>query len=196
MRIKVIAASLTLLAFNFAAAEAAPTPGEDAAQPAASAPPVGPPRVFQEAGYAQHEITPGLCQVIGPKEAQCEIPAMTAGRYFIVATGTSTATGDGAVQAIQIRLDGAGMQQPCASAQSQTPKDGKPWTSGQRTISVGCVVQLISDNRVMVKALYADQHATTSDKGPGLFFQKLAWNPVWTATAVPVQLQAAKPPAK
>src|SRR5579863_259714 len=188
MRTLAIATGLTLLALSALPAQAQPTGEAAPADAAAAGPPPAPPRIFQAAGYSQRDITPGLCKVVGPKETQCEIPEMTAGRYFIVAAGTGTAAGDGAVHKVEIRLDFNGAEQSCASAQSQTPKDGKPWTEGTRTISVGCAVQLVSDGKIVVRALYALEHATTDQKGPALFFRKLPWDPILTANVVPVQL--------
>lgn len=63
----------------------------------ASAPP---PRAF--AGYAQPTIPQSACRSVSPAETRCEIPAMTAGRYLIEATGTATSQGAGARQQMEI----------------------------------------------------------------------------------------------
>jgi hypothetical protein len=131
MRTPVIATSLTLLALSAPAAHAA-TAAPSGGPTAAASLPAGPPKVYEMAGYTQPDITPGLCTTVSPKETRT-IPEMTAGRYLVQAAGTSTATGDGAVQAIDIRLDGGGDEQICAKYQSQTPQGGSPWTSGAST---------------------------------------------------------------
>lgn len=195
MRIPVIAMGLALTAVALPAHAAGSSGSTSAAAGEAPGPAPALPRLFQAAGYSQPDITPGLCEIVGPKETRCVIPEMTAGRYVIVAAGTSTATGEGAAQAIDIRLDGGGEEQVCAKAVTQTPKTAKPWTEGARTIRVACVVQIISDDKVVVRATYADSHATTEQKGPTLAFQRVRWSPIWSAVAAPVQVRAAQKPA-
>ena len=106
MRSYITAAVLALATAFAAGAQAAP--GDAPA-------PVPLPRLLVAAGYAQHEITPGLCRNVSPKETDCVIPQMTAGSYLIQASGTSTATGDGAVQALNILLGNA----PCTQGRSK-----------------------------------------------------------------------------
>jgi hypothetical protein len=183
MRITVIAIGLTLVAVSPVAAQGAeskPTSGTRAA----AGPPVAPPRLFQAAGYAQPDITPGLCQTVSPQEVRCTIPQMTAGRYQIIASGASTATGADAVQAIDIRLDTGGEEFVCAKGQSQTPKDGKPWSEGAQTIRIGCIAQIVADNGMTVRATYADAHAKADPRGPLLVFRKMPWNPIVEASQV------------
>ena len=192
MRIPVTAMGLALTAIALPA-HAAGSSGSSGSTSAAASEAPALPRLFQAAGYSQPDITPGLCEIVGPKETRCVIPEMTAGRYVIVAAGTSTATGEGAAQAIDIRLDNGGEEQVCAKA--VTPKTAKPWTEGASTIRVACVVQIISDDKIIVRATYADSHATTVQKGPTLQFQRVHWSPVWSAVAAPVQVKAAQKPA-
>jgi hypothetical protein len=186
-------ASVALSAGPAHAAESRHTRAEPAGDPAPPGPPPAPPHVFLAAGYSQPDITPGLCETRGPKETRCVIPEMTAGRYVIVASGSSTATEEGAAQAIDIRLVSGGEEQICARAQTNTAKGGKPWSAGARTIRVACIVQIISDDKLVVRATYADSHATPDGKGPVLAFRKVAWSPIWNAVAAPVQVAA--PPA-
>jgi hypothetical protein len=172
MRILATAAALSLL-----------TAGAVHAQPARAAesgPPPAPPKVFQAAGYSQPDITPGLCQNLSPTKTQCTIPQMTAGRYLIQASGTSTASSDGAVQAINIKLG----QATCAQAQSKNTGEGtKPWTSGPQTIRLACVIQVISDDALPVQVNYEDQKAIKDPKGPTLSFRRLPWDPYLAAVS-------------
>ena len=46
-------------------------------------------------GYSQPEIT--QCAAASPLRSSCTVPAMTAGRYVILARASATATGAGAV---------------------------------------------------------------------------------------------------
>jgi len=182
MRALVTATALTLLFAGAAYAQPASAP----------AAPVGPslPRIFQAAGYSQPDITPGLCHNVSPKETQCVIPQMTVGRYLIQASGTSTATSDGAIQAINILLSGA----PCTQAQSKNTGEGtKPWTSGPQTIRVNCVVQVITDDTLTITTNYDDQKATKDPKGPTLSLRRLPWSPYLAAVAAGGGTEQPKP---
>ncbi|HUZ13516.1 MAG TPA: hypothetical protein VMU93_11750 [Caulobacteraceae bacterium] len=188
MRTMAIAAALALGALAAAPAGAAPR-RHAAPAPAAAAPqgpPTAPPRYLEAAGYGQPDITPAMCESLGPKEARCTVPAMTAGRYLIIAAGASTASGAGAAQGIEIRLNDGGGETLCARGASGTPKGAKPWISGARTIRIACVAQFVSDRPLLVRALYGDAHATASPKGPGLFFRKLPWSPIMSTTQVSI----------
>ena len=81
--------------------------------------PASVPKAFGD--YLQRDITPGLCKVVSPSEAQCVIPEMTAGQYAIEAAGTSTSQGPDAKQTLQITVGVVG----CATGQNSTP-----WPSG------------------------------------------------------------------
>jgi hypothetical protein len=141
-----------------------------------------PPKLYLQAGYSQPDITPGMCQNVSPKETRCTVPGMTAGAYLIVAQGTSTAQGDGAVQAIDIRVGNPGA--PCMQAQSKNTGDGsKPWASGPQTIKVSCIVRLLTDTPVVIRTTYADQKAVSDPKGPSLSMRRLPWSPVVDAAA-------------
>ncbi len=135
---------------------------------AAAPAPVGPlPRAF--AGYNQPTIPATACRSLGPTEAQCVIPAMTAGRYLIEATGTSTSQGADAIQALEIDI---------GDRQCGVGKNAAPWPSGSRTFRLNCEVSLLSDSPVVVRVVYADAKAVKDPKGPTLAIQPLPWNGV------------------
>ncbi len=120
-------------------------------------------------GYGHPAIGPADCRVLSPSQAQCVIPARTAGRYVVDAAGTSTATGAGAVQAIII----GGRTWTCAQAVNRAP-----WASGPRTFHVQCMVTVLTDEPLTVTTLYRDEKATKDPKGPVLTVQPVAWNGV------------------
>lgn len=135
---------------------------------AAAAIAIGPlPRAF--AGYGQPTIPTTACRSLGPTEAQCVIPAMTAGRYLIEATGTSTSQGADAVQALEIDIGGR---------QCGVGKNAAPWPSGARTFRLNCEVSVLSDAPVVVRVIYADAKADKDPKGPSLAVRPLPWNGV------------------
>jgi hypothetical protein len=173
------------------------TPTVVTAQPSRPAPPAPPqaistipPKVFLDAGYSHPDITPGMCQTLSVKEARCTIPGMTAGPYFIQASGTSTASGEGAVQAINILLGAA----TCNQAQSKNSGEGsKPWTSGPQTIRVACAVEILTDEPIVVRATYADKAATADPKGPSLSLRRMPWPGI--LQAAPAGAEADQPKA-
>src|SRR5271169_6834697 len=108
-------------------AQAAPTTPPPRTPPpagAAAAPPPVPPRVFQQAGYAEPDIGGAACKVVNTGEAQCVAPAMTAGVYLVQATGTSTAQAAEAAQQLSIVAG----DQSCTSTRATDPK--APWAVG------------------------------------------------------------------
>lgn len=125
------------------------------------------------AGYAHPDIGPDDCKVISPGETQCVIPPKTAGRYIVEAAGTSTAKGEGASQVLSIR--GKGYQ--CAQV-SNTAK----WSSGPRTFRMVCVINVLTDEPLTIRAIYADKNATKDPKGPVLRFQRVSWNGILDST--------------
>jgi hypothetical protein len=175
MRSLALAAVLLAAATTAGIAQAAPTK-PDAQAPA---PPPIPPKVFLDEGYSQPDITPGMCENVGPKETKCVIPGMTAGDYLILASGASTATAAGAVQAIDIRLGNA----VCNKAQSKNTGEGsKPWLTGtSQTIRAACAIKILSDRELTIITTYADDHATADPKGPRLSLRRLPWSPVMSA---------------
>src|SRR5580658_3275980 len=108
-------------------------------------------------GYDPPAIGPAACRVINANQAQCVIPAKTAGRYLIDAAGTSTATAAGAQQ--QIVIGGPTWQ--CAEATNHAP-----WSSGPRTFHVQCVINVLTDQPLPVNMVYRDLNATKDPKGP------------------------------
>ena len=161
-----------------------------AASPAAAAPATPLPKVLADAGYSHPDITAGFCTHVGPTETRCTIPAMTAGVYLIEASGSSAASGAGAVQAIDIRIGNA----VCAQAQSKNTGEGtKPWTSGTQTIRVACAVNFLTDDQMVIRATYADSHATTNPGTPSLSFQRLAWPGVLNAQPAGREVDQPKP---
>ena len=70
------------------------------------------------AGYSQPEIT--RCTTTGALKASCVVPAMTAGRYAILAQASATSTAANATQGLSISLNGV----PCVTLKP-TPFTGK-----------------------------------------------------------------------
>jgi len=173
----VIAAAAALCA---AQAHAAPPKTEP--PPAAPSPPPVPPRLFVQAGYAEPAVPAGSCQVVSPRETRCVLPAMTAGRYFVAASGVSTATADGAEQQI-ILVAG---DQRCTSTRAPDPKT--PWTVGaKRTFVAGCLFTIITDTPLPITAVYLDAKATKDPAGPKLEVSPQAWTGALSATAVTIK---------
>ena len=167
MRTAALAASLCLIAGG-AFAQAAP-----AAPPA----PLGPPRTF--AGYSQPAIGAADCHMVSSAQAQCLIPAMTAGRYLIEGSGTSTFAAAGATQTLVIQIGAT----RCAAVQNKAA-----WTAGARTFKVDCVASVLTDRPLIVTVGYGDEHATKDPRGPTLTFRPLPWDGVLSAAGfVPKQ---------
>ncbi|HEX4195801.1 MAG TPA: hypothetical protein VHZ26_00010 [Caulobacteraceae bacterium] len=120
-------------------------------------------------GYGHPAIGPGDCKALNANQAQCIVPARTAGRYLIDGAGTSTATGAGAQQSIVI----GGPTWQCAQATNHAP-----WSSGPRTFRVQCVVTVLTDEPLAVNMLYRDANATKDPKGPVLRMAPVPWNGV------------------
>ena len=155
------------------------TAGAAAAQPA---PVVGPPKVFQQAGYAQPEIGPGSCKTVNAGETQCAVPAMTAGVYLVRADATSTAQAAGAVQQITLVAG----DQSCTSTRSPDPK--APWAVGQkRTLRSACVFTILTDAPLAITAVYLDAKATKDPSGPVLAVTRAPWTGVLGAIPVSVK---------
>ena len=172
MRTLVFAAAIALAGASAGIAQPRrPAATAEAPPPAAAPTPL--PRLLADAGYAHPDISPSSCQrEAAAKQVRCTVPAMSAGPYLIVATGTSTAAGEGAVQALQIKVGGA----VCAQGRSRNTGEGaKPWTTGAQTLRIACVVNLLTDQPLVVQAEYADSHATTSAGTPTLAFQRAGW---------------------
>ncbi|MFI4976905.1 MAG: hypothetical protein ACHP84_20415 [Caulobacterales bacterium] len=166
--------------------------GAASAQPidaGAPAPSPEPPKYLRDAGYTQRDITPGLCRAVSSKRSDCVIPGMTAGIYQIEASETATATGDGAVLAFGILIGGA----RCIAGQTKNADGATPWTSGPKTLQLGCIAQIVADNDLIVSAESDVQKATLDPKGPLLSFRALPWSPI--VSEQPFVPQAAPAPA-
>lgn len=173
MRTLMMAAALSVMGV---AAPSAQTPPPAAAP----APPLGPPRAFQ--GYSQPDITAAYCRVMNPGQTTCTLPGMTAGRYLVKASGTSTAQGVGAAQQLTIlvgnRACGPATRKPAATA---------PWTTGAKTIRLNCEVLILTDRPLAVSAIYADAKATKAPAGPTLTLERLPWEGALDVTPAPTQ---------
>jgi hypothetical protein len=171
-----IAAGLAATAAQ-AAAPAVPTAS---GAPVAPSAPLGPPRAFQ--GYSQPEITMVYCRVVSTGQTTCTLPAMTAGRYLVKASGTSTAQGDGAAQQLTILVG----NRACGPA-TRKPTPATPWVAGPKTIRLNCEILVLTDRPLAVTAAYADTKATKAPAGPTLTLERLPWEGVLDVTAAPTQ---------
>ncbi len=152
------------------------------AQPArATAPPV-PPRVFQQAGYAEPEIGPAACKAVNAGETQCTTPAMTAGVYLVQAVGTSTAQAADAVQQLTIVAG----DQSCTSTRSPDPKT--PWAVGaKRSFAGGCVFTIVTDAPLTITVVYLDAKATKDPAGPQVSVTREPWTGALNALPISVK---------
>jgi hypothetical protein len=152
---------------------AAPSAQTPAAPPASL---VGPPKGLP--GYSQPDITPVYCRNVSPTQTTCTLPAMTAGRYLVHATGTSTASGAGAAQAIVIQVG----DRTCGRADRKPVTGEGAWTSGPKTIALNCEVVVMADKPLAISALYGDDKAVKDPKGPTLSLQRAPWEGVLSVT--------------
>jgi hypothetical protein len=156
-----------LIALTTAAAPASAT-----AQPAGPAPDVPMPGM---AGYGHPQIGGDACKVVNANAAQCTIPAKSAGQYVVIASGTSTAKGAGAAQQLTI----GGENWKCGPV-TNTAK----WSSGPRTFTIACMIQILTDRPLTVVARYDDRDAEKDPKGPTLVVKPAPWNGVLSAAVV------------
>jgi len=172
------AAALATLGAAPPAAQAptAPPPSPQAVTAAPPAP-LGPPRAYQ--GYTQPDIGATACRVMSPAQTVCTLPPMTAGRYLIEASGTSTAQGAGATQKIVIALG----SQSCGVAERK-PTAAAPWTAGPKTIKLQCEVEVLTDRPLQISALYGDAKAVKAPAGPTLTVKRLPWDGVLSSRAI------------
>lgn len=175
MRTLIMAAALSVTGVT---APSAQTPPKPPVAPAAPAAPLGPPRAFQ--GYAQPEIGAAYCRVINPGQTTCTLPAMTAGRYIVKATGTSTAQGVGAAQQLTIVVG----NRSCGPA-TRKPNTTKPWTAGAKTIRLNCEIMVLTDRPLAISAVYADVKATKAPAGPTLIVERVPWEGVLSVSPAP-----------
>jgi hypothetical protein len=162
--------------------------GAAVAQPA-GAPPAGPaptpprlPRLFAQAGYAEPAIPATACRAVNANQTTCQLPAMTAGRYFARATAASTATAADAAQQLTIVAG----DQHCTSTYSHDAK--APWAVGaKRTFYAGCVFTIVTDEPMAVTVVYLDQKATKDPAGPTLALYPQAWTGALSALPVAIK---------
>lgn len=169
-----IAAAVFAVAGSAAAAPSAlaPAPG----------PPPTPPRVFAQAGYAEPSVPASACKTASPAETTCQLPGMTAGRYFVRAVATSTATAAGAEQQLTIVAG----DQHCTSTYAPDPK--APWAVGaKRTFYAGCVFTIVTDEPLVVAVIYIDAKATKDPAGPTLQIYPQPWT--GALSALPVEIK-------
>jgi hypothetical protein len=121
--------------------------------------------------YTQPDVT--QCQSTGPLERDCTVPAMTAGRYLIVAATDATSAKDDATQSLTIKLGEA----PCVTTRPVA-------FTGKKGLRLGCVVNLLTDQPIVVAAVFATHDATPSSDGPKLVFQRLPWTGIVQANPV------------
>jgi|SRR5580658_2318913 hypothetical protein len=171
-------------AFAQAAGDSAPV-ATTAAPPAAAtparapAPLPTPPRAFALAGYTEPVIPATSCKNIDAGQTSCLIPAMTAGRYLVAATVTSTATAADPAQEVVL----AAGDQSCRIAYKPGP--GAPWPVGTKhTFRAGCLFAVVTDTPVVVTAAYFDHAATKDAAGPGLVVIPQPWSGVLNALAL------------
>ena len=157
-----------------APASKAPSASAPTTTPAAPVVPLGPPRAFP--GYSQPEIPAAACRVVSQTQAMCTIPAMTAGRYIARASGTSTAQGEGAAQALVIQV-GA---RACGRV-DRRPTTQSPWTSGPKTLVGACDFVVVIDRPVQVIVACRDTKATRDPKGPTLRIERAPWDGIISA---------------
>jgi len=156
-------------AFRIASAIASLTLAATSAQAQAQAAPASFALPHAYAGYSQPEIT--QCATAGPLRSSCTAPAMTAGRYVILASASATATGAGATQALSIELGG----QACAGVKSN------PFTGTKGVPPVFCQVTLLTDTPLTITANFSVENATPDPAGPKLIIRRLPWSGVLEA---------------
>lgn len=180
MRTLIIAAALSVTGVAAPSAQTPPLKPSVPVGPATPAPaaPLGPPRAFQ--GYTQPDIGPNYCRVINSGQTTCTLPAMTAGRYQVKASGTSTALGAGATQQLTIVVG----NRTCGPA-TRKPTTSNPWTSGAKTIRLHCEILVLTDRPLAVTAAYGDANATKAPAGPTLTLERQPWEGVLDVSPTP-----------
>jgi hypothetical protein len=131
-------------------------------QTAAPAPSFTLPHAF--AGYSQPDVT--QCTTTGDAKRECVVPAMTAGRYLILARDSATSTGADATQTLEITLNG----QACAALKSN------PFTGKKSLPPVACQVTFLTDAPITITATFSVEHATPDPGGPKLVVRRVPWN--------------------
>ena len=122
------------------------------------------------AGYSQPEIT--QCTASGVLKSSCVVPAMTAGRYVIIAQGSATSTGANATQGLSISLNG----QSCVALKPT------PFTGKKGVPPLVCRVTFLTDEPLTITATYSVENATPDPAGPRLVVRRAPWNGVLEAS--------------
>ena len=122
------------------------------------------------AGYSQPEIT--QCTTTGALKASCVVPAMTAGRYAILAQASATSTAANATQGLSISLNGV----PCVTLKST------PFTGKKGVPPLVCRVTFLTDEPLTITATYSVENATPDPAGPRLVVRRAPWNGVLEAS--------------
>jgi hypothetical protein len=134
------------------------------------------------AGYSQPEIT--QCTAGGALKSSCVAPAMTAGRYVIIAQGSATSTGPNATQGLSITLNG----QPCVAVKPT------PFTGKKGVPPLFCRVTLLTDEPLTITATYSVEHATPDPAGPHLVIRRAPWNGIVDSTGGVLPIRPAATP--
>jgi hypothetical protein len=124
-------------------------------------------------GYGHPEIPANRCQVRDAAHVACTIPGRTAGRYAIVVRGVSTASGADPRQAMVI----GGPGWTCGEV--DVPAAG--WSSGARTLTGECDINVISDAPVEVEVVFGGVNTTLDPHGPVVSIHPVRWSGVFTA---------------
>jgi hypothetical protein len=160
-------------------AKPAPPQTVSAAKPPAPArvsntPPDVPLRGLQQ--YRHPAIPASACRLVNAGRKDCVIPAMTAGRYLIQATGSSMSMGPKARQQLTIIV----ANRACAKIANFTP-----WTGTTRGVTATCEVSILSDEPVVISIVYADSQALKVASGPAVIIERGRWNGVLEMREIP-----------
>jgi hypothetical protein len=174
--------SLAVVSLALAAATGAMAQAVDLPQPAAPAASFTLPHAYD--GYTQADVT--QCTTTGDAKRECIVPAMTAGRYLILARDSATSTAADATQTMTISLNG----QPCAALKSN------PFTGKKSLPAVVCQVTFLTDAPITVTAEFTVVHATADPGGPKLVVRRVPWNGIIDARGGELAPRPAAAPAK
>jgi hypothetical protein len=133
------------------------------------------------AGYSQPEIT--QCTASGALKSSCVVPAMTAGRYVIIAQGSATSTGANATQGLSISLNG----QACVALKPT------PFTGKKVVPPLFCRVTFLTDEPLTITATYSVENATPDPAGPHLVVRRAPWNGIVDSTGGALPVRPAAP---
>jgi hypothetical protein len=123
--------------------------------------------------YSQPAVTD--CTAVGSMQRDCFVPAMTAGRYRIVATASATSTSGDANQRLFIRVG----KEICAG----TGQKAIAFT-GKKGFGVVCSVTFLTDQPITVSAIYQVHAATAEANAPHIQIERLPWTGVIAQQAI------------